>query len=387
MKYKERRLSSGVNALAKRYTVAWAPSIALCGLFLTTFSATCSVQAQSTIPASDTGVHDYQTYDGEHENVSLGSGNVFVSIPLLTLPGRKGMNYSVGLNFNSQSWSFNGGWTNLNIGMVATHTSEVSFHPGGSFLLSTNPDIRCIGYYTSTDENGGIHSFSNVQTGCYSCSQYVGCQAETGYDTLGGSDDRGEGITIDLNPVGTQNDPTACRLTEKDGTWFPLSSCSSTSSVGGAASITSPITMEDANGNRITSAAGGGGTGSFAGGGNGFPSGTDYDTVHRSITYTNSPFTIQYKDPNAPNGTFTVTLNVQSLQLSCPLTASNGASVPTVTVNVITSALLPNGLTYIFQYDGCGTLTKIVYPSGGIPDTCPTTPTTRTSSLRRALRR
>lgn len=32
---------------------------------------------------------------------------------------------------------------------------------------------------------------------------------------------------------------------------------------------------------------------------------------------------------------------------------------------MITNAVLPNGLTYIFQYDGCGSLTKIVYPSGG----------------------
>ena len=47
-------------------------------------------QAQNTDPNNDTGLHSYETYDGARENANLGTGNLFVSVPLLTLPGRNG---------------------------------------------------------------------------------------------------------------------------------------------------------------------------------------------------------------------------------------------------------------------------------------------------------
>ena len=57
--------------------------------------------------------------------------------------------------------------------------------------------------------------------------------------------------------------------------------------------------LADSNGNYIVSSAQGGwnvSNGTF-GGGN-FPSGTDTDTLARSITFNSSNHTIQYKDPN-----------------------------------------------------------------------------------------
>ena len=57
--------------------------------------------------------------------------------------------------------------------------------------------------------------------------------------------------------------------------------------------------------------------------------------------------------------------------MNCPLQYGNppngglNPDGPTGTYSVITGVILPDGLTYIFQYDGCGSLTKVVYPSGG----------------------
>src|SRR5215472_1764366 len=87
--------------------------------------------AQNTDPNNDTGLHAYETYDGARENINLGSGNVFVSLPLLTLRGRNGHNYSVSLMSNSQSWSPSAGWVNKNLGMVVMRKGNIYFHPSG----------------------------------------------------------------------------------------------------------------------------------------------------------------------------------------------------------------------------------------------------------------
>ena len=44
------------------------------------------VWAQVAGQTGDTGIHHYDSYQGSHESVSLGTGNVLVSVPLLTLP-------------------------------------------------------------------------------------------------------------------------------------------------------------------------------------------------------------------------------------------------------------------------------------------------------------
>src|SRR6266436_6486158 len=45
------------------------------------------------------------TYLGNQEQINLGTGNLRVHIPLLTLPGRNGFDYSPGIDYNSQIWS------------------------------------------------------------------------------------------------------------------------------------------------------------------------------------------------------------------------------------------------------------------------------------------
>jgi RHS repeat-associated protein len=304
------------------------------------------LQAQNSDPSNDTGIHPYGTYDGARENINLGTGNVFVSVPLLSLPGRNGHNYSVRLVSNSQTWTSNG--QNFSIGMVLTRTGDVSFGPRG--IVYPIPGVQCVTGYVLQDENFGIHSFGGAQSDCVVPPGYPNYgQRVPQYDILRGSDDRGEGIYADIN---------ACYLRWKNGDWMPMDPgrCPLLGLTGGG--NYTPI-LTDSNGNQITSGATDGWTGNPQGGGGDlFPTGTDTDALGRSITYSNN--TIQYKDSNGAQRT--ITLGVQALALS---SCSLGTFQAGGTTHLITSAILPDGLTYIFHYDQCGGLDKIVYPSGG----------------------
>jgi len=163
--------------------------------------------------ALDTGIHDFETYDGAHEDVNLGTGNVVVRVPLLALPGRNGHNYSVWLLSNSQALAFYG--TSSPLGMTVEHTGRIHFSPGGVVYPASG--IQCIGNYSMTDENGGVHTFSNLKTNCMNPNPGPPTYQpipEPQYNLMTESDGRGEGIYVDLN---------ACTLTMKDGSWYRLS--------------------------------------------------------------------------------------------------------------------------------------------------------------------
>ena len=111
--------------------------------------------AQNSDPNNDTGIRPYETYDGVRENINLGTGNVFVSVPLLTIPGRHGHSYSVTLTSNSQTWSPNSGGYPQNLGMV--FSDGFWFHPTGVINPATN--VVCLTGYVLSDESGAVHSF------------------------------------------------------------------------------------------------------------------------------------------------------------------------------------------------------------------------------------
>ena len=326
----------------------------LLGLSLLTGS-----QAQTSDPNNDTGIHPYETYEGARENINLGAGNVFVSVPLLSLPGRSGHNYLVSLISNSQTWSPISGY-GQDVGMVLTRPGSIYFHPSGSTVLQ-NGD-RCITGYALTDEYGGVHTFGGMLSNCGHNDMFGNWVPVPTENILTGGDDRGEGYGADLN---------ACKVTFKDGTWTPLvtgsSGCPIVGYVGNGSGADAPV-ITDTNGNQINlqayPSASAGCSRAYCGGGDVFPTGTDIDTLGRSITYSGSNHTIQYKDSNGVPRT--ITFNVQSFALSSCIHIINGTSQPqSGSVNVITSVVLPNGLTYVFHYDQCGNTDKIVYPSGG----------------------
>jgi len=280
------------------------------------------VQAQNSDPNNDTGIHPYETYDGARENVNFGSGNVFISVPLLTLPGRNGHNYTVSLISNSQTWTTNakqgGNWVNNSVGMVVTRTGAISFGPTTEVWEG---DHHCTAGYILQDENGGVHAFEGLRTSCY---YNAGSQRDPGADVLDGGDGRGDGFGADISANG-------CKVTMTNGNWVPLlSGDGGCPNVGVIGRGSYPPTLIDSNGNQITSGAGNGSSVLVRGGGDLFPVGTETDTLYRSIVFANN--TIKYKDSNGVQRT--ITLNVQTLQLSCTFADTGGRPQPSGTPKV-----------------------------------------------------
>src|SRR2546428_537689 len=55
-------------------------------------------------PGNATGLQPYNAYGGVRENINLATGNANLQIPLLNLPGRKGQDLSLGLEYDSKIW-------------------------------------------------------------------------------------------------------------------------------------------------------------------------------------------------------------------------------------------------------------------------------------------
>src|SRR4051794_15696029 len=55
-------------------------------------------------PTNDTGTNPYGTYSTGGGDVSLSNGNLSLQIPLVTLPGRNGHNFVLGVQYDSKIW-------------------------------------------------------------------------------------------------------------------------------------------------------------------------------------------------------------------------------------------------------------------------------------------
>lgn len=49
-----------------------------------------------------TGIQPYQTFGGARENISHATGDVNLSVPLLHIPGRNGLDLSIGMIYDSK---------------------------------------------------------------------------------------------------------------------------------------------------------------------------------------------------------------------------------------------------------------------------------------------
>ena len=56
---------------------------------------------------SSTGPAPYSSFGGVHENINLATGDLTLQVPLLTLPGRNGLDLSIGLTYDSKFWNVN----------------------------------------------------------------------------------------------------------------------------------------------------------------------------------------------------------------------------------------------------------------------------------------
>jgi YD repeat-containing protein len=95
------------------------------------------------------------------------------------------------------------------------------------------------------------------------------------------------------------------------------------------------------------------------------------DTVGRTINVsagnavgsTPAYISFQYPDPSGKNPTVTVTVQMAIMQFTCNA-AQNQYGI-NGTYAMPSAVILPNGTSYNFQYNGCGLLQKVTYPSGG----------------------
>jgi RHS repeat-associated protein len=282
---------------------------------------------------NENGIHPEETYDGARENINLATGNLNLSIPLLKLPGRNGFDYSLSMGYNSQLWYWYtctncgpGSWAiSPNVWNNPDPTS-VQLKPGGWYvLLPGQSNVGCLENWTLTFGDGSSYSFPSLYVACaYMLPGGQPGNPDTAADVLTATDSRGEGIQIDMN---------ACKVTMLDGHWYHVPNCQTYPG-------SSSDTFEDTNGNQIN----------WRG-----------DTLGRTIPSGTGSF--QYSDSNGVART--VSINYSPATISCSLPLPAGATQQSGPYSLPSSIVLPNGLTYILQYDGCLGLSKIVYPSGG----------------------
>ena len=301
-------------------------------------------------PGNATGLQPYNAYGGVRENINLATGNANLQIPLLNLPGRKGQDLSLGLEYDSKIWQLHDendpfygllylwdnelrnpavggmGWR-LNIPTLDANDNLFRYR-------GTNPET-CTNFIVTLSD-GSKHAFPN-QVYCHHFTT-VGGQQVLVWDA---QDDINIGVSQDASYLllDTTNRSDIV-LHTKDGTriHFPWNGMS------GAYAPASSIT--DANGNLIT-----------------FPTPGVTDTVGRTVSVNYAcPGGISYKDSNGQ--TQTISWTCANITINPTLSPNNGTNGPGP-VSMLSAVTLPNGLTYSFQYNTYGELTKISYPTGG----------------------
>jgi hypothetical protein len=105
-----------------------------------------------------TGVQPYGTFDGVMENISLGTGDLNLSIPLLSLPGRHGLNLTVNLIYDSNIWS-----------LLDTFVYQVNTHVlNWQKDLGVPPSLWRLSVPTLTFQYAFVGIFNTTQSAAYS---------------------------------------------------------------------------------------------------------------------------------------------------------------------------------------------------------------------------
>lgn len=353
----------------------------------------------------DTGIKPNESYDRARENVNIGSGNLNIQIPLVHLPGRNGHDFTLALTYNSQNWTpvaslvtpgplppadydhiyiawqyptendgLRVGSTGWQFNIPELYATVVVTPPpicgnlpcGGGNSYSQSSCVT--GFYLVMGD-GSKYQFPNAAMGCYeietTCTVPVGsCEFHTyvapssddliDYDYEKGKSpepDMGQGVMLDLTGASSGSGTAVARFRDGSQIRFPLTNWGSYSEgpIGTPASA-----LVDSNGNVISIS----------------PNGSEItDTLGRTITF--GPWGIQYKDSNGQLRT--IALNLSNFPTSTHPTFTSPASGAggienvnsTFIDNMLSSIVLPDGLSYTFQYNIYGEIVKIIYPSGG----------------------
>jgi YD repeat-containing protein len=319
-------------------------------------------------PSNDTGVKQYQTYSGSHENINLANGNLSLEIPLLSLPGRNGLNLSLGIQYNSKIWSPHASYGS-NSDLVYNWRSEQNAWPVGDLGWTFDLPFIYSGSIVTDDQGNPIGRTPSILV------LPGGGKASVEYGAA--SMDSQDGSLVHLDRVGAVPNGTVVNSAVailKEGTkvYFPCEGC-------GASQIT------DTNGNFITF-------------GNGSPNSQIItDTVGRQVTltqagtYPSQTITVSYKDSNGAPQNIVLTLSALTLfqttgnagtnpyytgptPFQHPQPADGVSNAAHVFVSqppsnfprmMLTRIDMPGSMTYTFAYNGYGELTQINYPTGG----------------------
>jgi RHS repeat-associated protein len=276
--------------------------------------------------------------------------NVLVAVPVISSPGRGGLNLNFSLVYNSSIWANAGtvwtpnpnnvawGWTTaFNTGYTtyqySTRQSVCNRHLGDVTYIYTWTYQN----YVYTDALGTTHKlplfWQEVENDCQ--------QTDTTTGTFSGYATDGSGFLSSISVY----DPTTVKIITRGGISL------------------SPASITDTNGNYISSTING--------------SETDWtDSAGRlalKITTSTSSVTYQYPDPNNAGQFKTTTLNLQPQNIKTNFGCTGVIEFNESSVYLPSSLVLPNNQTYTFTYEQTpgnsgyttGRLQRITLPTTG----------------------
>jgi len=322
----------------------------ICGFFAILVIAYCSpsISAQATptefTSGNDTGVRPFTAYSSSQENINLTNGNLDVTLPLVSLPGRDGHGFTLSIMYDSKNW--------------VVH----AFESGGAYYYSWQyetrfPDVGTFGWrFDIPCISGGNPIFGDsVNPSGY--DDYILTLPGGGKTTIparGTMADSDDGSMIHLSADSAPPYTSIIVLTMKDGTRIHFDSYQPNS-------LNCTNKIEDPDGNYISFQYN--------------PTGTDpgyvqaTDNVGRQITYDPQSSSVVYKDSNGV--TQTITLNISSYTLFQSASGQYQTPQPPFSTptqcphcppprivqqpsnygyNLLSSVVLPTGKSYSFQY-------------------------------------
>jgi RHS repeat-associated protein len=299
-------------------------------------------------PSNDTGTTPFGSYSTDAGNVNLSNGNLSLNIPIVSLPGRNGMDFNLSVQYDSKIWTPSAQFVN-GTDIIYQWNSEKRTNPMGDLgwrltVPGVDPgvgDVDQLGNFLGLD--------GSTLTLADGSKHYL-----SGRGTVMDAQD-GSGITA-------TNDANhnLVKAVLKDGS-------------------VAFSTLEDTNGNIITNST----NGSVV---------TWADTLGRQIalTYQTGPgnklTSIGYKDPNGVARTVTLGYTLVPLlqdatqfpPVGTPFdfphaTNCQGICHTHIFVNqptagnrtLLTSVTLADGTQYSFSYNTYGELIKVIFPTGG----------------------
>jgi RHS repeat-associated protein len=314
-------------------------------LVLCLLSISCAVaSAQVTV-----GTPPFGGFAGGPDVINLGNLNVHLTIPVLGEAGR-GMSFSYNLSYDgsvwypatsggSQSWrpytATQWGWTtSVPRGGRVTYQESFFEKSYGNCVLATTTYSNWV-YVDGLGTPHGFTGSSEVETGCANVNTSF---TSTAWD--------GSGYTLSVTGS------TINSLTASDGTIINPA--------------TGATTLQDRNGNQITSSTSSGTT-------------SYYDTLSSTTAVLavagsgmpTSPLTFTYTAPSGANAPYTMKFTSQTVRTN--FGCSGVSEYGPATQNLVSEIDLPDGTKYTFTYettpgysgDVTGRLASVTLPTGG----------------------